>query len=187
MCPAYPADPERPQPPVRLRDEHSPRRPRPVAPAMDPSVEVPKVRFEVLPVLRPRHAIDTRRGLRANRPVRRSEPVDVDMVQERREPRVLVLPRHSAHTVQITERAGSGTGSGARFAGRASLSRSASLHHLRRRALSVVRQLRRYYRIGRGRDASYPTPPAQIPACASNARGSCLGFWRQSDGWARGA
>jgi hypothetical protein len=37
---------------------------------------------------------------------------------------------------------------------------------------------------GRGRDSPSPCglglPPAQIPACASNALGSCLGFWRQS-------
>jgi len=28
---------------------------------------------------------------------------------------------------------------------------------------------------GRGRNAGYPAPPAQIPACAANALGSCLG------------
>ena len=28
---------------------------------------------------------------------------------------------------------------------------------------------------GRGRDARCQAPPAQIPACASNALGSCLG------------
>ena len=32
---------------------------------------------------------------------------------------------------------------------------------------------------GRGRDAGFPAPPAQIPACAANAPGSYLGFWRQ--------
>ena len=34
--------------------------------------------------------------------------------------------------------------------------------------------------IGRDRNAGYPAPLAQIPACATNALGSCLGFWRQS-------
>jgi hypothetical protein len=29
--------------------------------------------------------------------------------------------------------------------------------------------------LGRGRDASYPAPPAQIPACGTTAPGSCLG------------
>jgi len=28
--------------------------------------------------------------------------------------------------------------------------------------------------IGRGRNAGCPAPPAQIPACATNAPGSCL-------------
>ena len=141
------SDTERPQPPVRLWDEHSPGRSRPVAPAMNPSMKIPKIRLEILPVLRPRHTIDTRSGLWANRPVRRPEPVDLDVVQERCEPRVLVLLRHPAHTVQVTERARSGTASGARFAGRVSLGRPASLHHLRRPALGVVRQLRRYYQV----------------------------------------
>ena len=38
-----------------------------------------------------------------------------------------------------------------------------------------------------GRDARCQAPPAQIPACASNALGSCLGSWRQSARQARGA
>jgi hypothetical protein len=33
---------------------------------------------------------------------------------------------------------------------------------------------------GRGRDAGCPAPPAQIPACAPNALGSCLGYERRS-------
>jgi hypothetical protein len=44
---------------------------------------------------------------------------------------------------------------------------------------------RRTQRLNRGRDAGCPTPPAQIPACASNALGSCLGFWRQTAWWAK--
>ena len=34
--------------------------------------------------------------------------------------------------------------------------------------------------INRGRDRRCRRPPAQIPACASNALGSSLGFWRRS-------
>jgi hypothetical protein len=37
----------------------------------------------------------------------------------------------------------------------------------------------------RGRDRRYQRPPARIPACASNALGSSLGFWRQSARLAR--
>ena len=32
----------------------------------------------------------------------------------------------------------------------------------------------------RGRDRPCGRPPAQIPACATNALGSCLGFWREA-------
>src|SRR5207245_511971 len=47
-------DAKRPQPPVGLRHVRPARRPRPVAPATDPGVQIPKVRFEVLPVIPPR-------------------------------------------------------------------------------------------------------------------------------------
>ena len=33
---------------------------------------------------------------------------------------------------------------------------------------------------GRGRDEDCSSPPAQIPACAANAPGSSLGFWRRN-------
>ena len=39
----------------------------------------------------------------------------------------------------------------------------------------------------RGRDRPCGRPPAQIPASAANALGSCLGFWRQSAPRDRGA
>src|SRR5215510_4812438 len=42
-------------------------------------------------------------------------------------------------------------------------------------------------RDGRGRDEDCSSPPAQIPACAANAPGSSLGFWRRSDDRAKGA
>jgi hypothetical protein len=41
---------------------------------------------------------------------------------------------------------------------------------------SLARNRHRWEREeGRGRDAGYPTPPAQIPACGTTAPGSCLG------------
>jgi hypothetical protein len=39
---------------------------------------------------------------------------------------------------------------------------------------------------GHGRDGCYQPPPAQIPACAANAPGSPLGFWRRSGDMAVG-
>ncbi len=147
MCPAYPADTERSLPPVRLRDEHSARRFRPVAPTMNPGVQIPKVRFEVLPVIHPPDAVHPRRGLGPKRPIRRPQTIDVNVMQERREPRLLVRSCHSAHAIKLTERAFPGSESGARFACRVSLGRSPSLHRLRRPALGVVHRLRRYYEI----------------------------------------
>ena len=62
-------DAEEPQPPVRLRDLDPARRLGSVAAAMKPSVQILKPRLQVLPVGLPRHAIDPRCGLRAQRPM----------------------------------------------------------------------------------------------------------------------
>jgi len=47
---------------------------------------------------------------------------------------------------------------------------------LARKVLNQVRthNSQKVERDGRGRNASYLAPPAQIPACATNAPGSCL-------------
>jgi hypothetical protein len=120
------SDAERPLPPVGLRDERPPRRLRPVTPAMDPSMQIPKVHLEIQPIVRPRHAINAGSGLRPKREVRRPQAIDIDVVQERREPRILALPRHSAHTIQVTEHAHPGSESGTRFPGRVPLDRPLS-------------------------------------------------------------
>src|SRR5215207_7394268 len=112
---------------------------------MDSGVQIPKVLFEVLPLVVPRHAVDPRRGPRVQHPVGRPQAVNIDVVQERGEPHTLVLPCDSAHAIQRTWRAHSGPVSGARFAGRVSLAQAPSLHRLRRRHAGVVRRLRRYY------------------------------------------
>ena len=96
---------ERSKPPVWLRDVRPPRRTRPVAARVQPPVQVVEIRLQVLPVGHPRHPVHPRRGLRAYRSVGRPEPVDVDMVQQRREPRVLVPSCHFTHTVQRAWRA----------------------------------------------------------------------------------
>ncbi len=145
MCPAYPADPERSLPPVRLRYVHPPRRPCPVRAAVNPCVKVPKVLLELPAVVLPRDAVHPRRGLRPKREVRRPQTVNVNMVQERGELRFLVRCCHSAYATKLTERAMPGTASGARFASRVSLGWPPSLHDLRRPALGVVRPLHRYY------------------------------------------
>ena len=65
---------------------------------MDPGVQIPKVLFEILSVVRPRNPIDPRRGPGLQRPIRRPQAIDIDVVQERSEPRVLIPFRDSPHT-----------------------------------------------------------------------------------------
>ena len=79
-----------------------PRRSRPVAPCVHPLVQVLEVRLQVLPVGLPRHPVHPRRGLRADRPVGRPQTIEVDVVQQRREPRFLVPSCHFTHTIQRT-------------------------------------------------------------------------------------
>jgi len=69
---------------------------------MNPGMQIPEVVLQILPVVAPRHAIDPRRGIRADRPIRRPQAINVDVMQERGEPRVPVLPRHLAHAIQVT-------------------------------------------------------------------------------------
>ncbi len=125
-------DTKRPKPPVRFRDEHSPGRLRPVTPRMNPVAQILKVPLEIRPVVLPRHTVHPRRGFWADRPIRRPKAFDIDIVQERSEPCFPILSCRSAHTIQITWRAGSGPESGARFTGRVSLGRSPFLHRLLR-------------------------------------------------------
>ena len=99
MCPAYPADTERPQPPVPFRDVRPPDRLRPIAPPMHAPVQVPEMCLQVKPVLMPRDTVHPRRGLRPKREVRRPQAVDIDVMQERGELRVLVLFRDPSHTM----------------------------------------------------------------------------------------
>src|SRR5918912_1546347 len=99
-------DPERPQPPVRLRYVRPPRGRRPVASRLHPPVQVPEARLQVLPVAGPRHPVHPRCGLRADRPIRLPEPVQRDVVQQRGEPcfPCLVLPPHAHDPAHWTHR-----------------------------------------------------------------------------------
>jgi hypothetical protein len=60
---------------------------------MNPSMQIPKILFKILPVVLPRHAVHPRRGLGLQRPIRRPQAIDVNVAQERREPRFLVRLR----------------------------------------------------------------------------------------------
>jgi hypothetical protein len=68
---------------------------------MDTVMESAKVRFEILAVVPPRDPVDPGGGVRADRPIRLPQPIDADVMKERGEPHIPVLPRHLAHTIQI--------------------------------------------------------------------------------------
>jgi hypothetical protein len=106
-------------------------------------MKICEVALQLQPVIRPRDPVHSRCSLGLQGPIRRPEAIDIDVVQERREPRFRIRCCHSAHTTKLTERAMPDTVSGARFAGRVPLGWSPSLHRLRRPALGVVRQLHR--------------------------------------------
>jgi hypothetical protein len=80
------------------------------------------------------------------RPVRRPQAIDVDVVKQRGESCFPVLTCDSAHAVQRTLRTQVGSASGVRFADRVLLAQAASLPRLRRRQTGLVRRAHRYYR-----------------------------------------
>jgi hypothetical protein len=75
-------------------------------------MQIAKVHFEIHTVVPPRDPIDPWGGARLDRPIRLPQPIDAHVMKERSEPHILVLPRHLAHTIQITGHALSGTASG---------------------------------------------------------------------------
>ena len=95
-------DAERSLPPVCLRDVNPTTRCRPVAPCLDPCVQILKVDLQVLPVIGPRHPVHSRRGLWTDRPVRLPESAETDVVQQRCEPCFLVCSCYFTHTFQRT-------------------------------------------------------------------------------------
>ena len=95
-------DPERPQSAVPLGDVRPSHRLRPIAPALHAPVQVSEAFLQGLPVFVPGHAIDAGSGLRLQREVRSSQAIDVDVVQERGELRVLVLLCDLAHATERT-------------------------------------------------------------------------------------
>jgi hypothetical protein len=69
---------------------------------MHARVQVSQVLLEILPVLVPRHAVHPRRGPRPKREVRRPQAIDIDVVQKRGEPHILVPTRQLAHATKLT-------------------------------------------------------------------------------------
>src|SRR2546426_731468 len=139
-------NPERPLPPVRLRDVRSPDRLRSVRPSLEPSGQVLEMLFQPLSVVLPRHAIDARRRVSLQRVVRGAQPLDVvDVVQERREPLLPVPFGCLAHPLERARRACPARCPERDTLRRVPLGQPPSLPRLRGRLLGLVRRLPRYY------------------------------------------
>jgi hypothetical protein len=136
-------DAERALAPVGFGDVRPAGRLRPVRPGVHPAVQVLEVGLQVLAVGSPRQPVHSRGRFRADGPVGLAQAGDIDVVQQGREPCVLVPSCYFAHTAQPCCTAQSGSVSGTCLVGRDPLGRPPSLHRLRSRGL--VRQLRRYY------------------------------------------
>src|SRR5438094_8393535 len=88
---AFNTSTERPLPPVGLGDVYPPHRLRPVRSTLQPVGKVPEVSLQGLPVVPPRLPIHARRGFLLETEVGPTERFQVvDVVQERREPQLLV-------------------------------------------------------------------------------------------------
>ena len=99
-----------------------------------------------LPVVPPRLAVHARRGVPLQREVRRPQAVEVvDVVQERREPHLLIPSCCLTYPLQRTGRAVPALCPGRVLLARVPFGQTPSLHPLRRRLPGVVRRLRRYY------------------------------------------
>jgi len=138
-------DPKWPLSAIWFRDVNTTRRLCSVRPTLDACVQVGEASLDPLPVLGPRHAVDSGRCLAREREVCGAETIERDVMQERREPLLLILPCCFAHTVERTARADPALCPGHVLPFRVPLGRTPSLHPLLGRAAGSVRELRRYY------------------------------------------
>ncbi len=139
-------DAQRPLRAVRLRYEHPLDRGRPIRSGLHPPKEVRNPIIEAHFVLLPRHPVDARSRLAFQGVEAPGQGVGRDVVQQGGEPCLLILPSYFSHPLQAGRHADPALRRGCGRLERVPLSRSPSLHHLRRRWRSVVvRRLLRYY------------------------------------------
>ena len=163
--------------PVGLRYVHPSNRPGPVCATLQPFGQVLEVFLQTLPVMLPRLTVHTGGGFLLQREVGRAQRVQViDMVQERREPRLPVLPCHFTYPFERTGRAVSALCPRRVLLNRVPFGQTPSLHSLRRRLPGLVRLLPRYYGsvrlpalVHRRRPPSgFPTRPTAPPAAGKH-------------------
>src|SRR6266478_3931766 len=138
---------ERPLPPIGLGDVHPTYWLRSVRSSLQPMGEVLEIVLEGLAVVPPRLSIDTGRGFLLQTEVGHAQRFQVvDVVQERREPQLLILTCCLTYPLQRTGRVFPARCPGRVLLGQVPFGQTPSLHPLRCRLPGVVRGLLRYSR-----------------------------------------
>src|SRR6266436_3136830 len=138
---------ERPLPPIGLGDIHPTHRLRSVASSLQPFGKVLEIPLQFPAVVPPRLSVHARRGFLLQTEVGHAQRFQViDMVQERREPQLLILSCCLTYPLQRTRRVFPARCPGRVFVWQVPFGQSSSLHPLRHRLPGFVRGLLRYYR-----------------------------------------
>src|SRR5438309_4561601 len=138
---------ERPLPPVSLGDVHPTHRFRSVRSSLQPMGEILEIVLEGLAVVPPRLSIHTGRSFLLQTEVGHAQRFQVvEVVQERREPQLLILTCCLTYPLQRTGRVFPARCVGRVLLGQVPFGQTASLHPLRRRLPGIVRGLLRYSR-----------------------------------------
>src|SRR5438876_7408847 len=137
---------ERSLPPVGLRDIHSTHRLRSVRSSLQPFGEILEVSLQLLAIVPPRLPVHARRGFLLQREVGHAQRFQVvDVVQERREPQLLILSCCLTYPLQRTRRVFPARSPGRVLLWQVPFGQTLSLHPLRVRLSGLVRGLLRYY------------------------------------------
>src|SRR6202158_4988015 len=140
-------DSERSLPPVGLRDKHSTHRLRSVRSSLQPCGKGLEIPLQLLAVVPPRLPVHARRGFLLQSEVGHAQCFQVvDVVQQRREPQLLILSCCLTYPLQRTRRVFPARCPGRVLLGQVPFGQPSSLHPLRRRLPGVVRGLLRYCR-----------------------------------------
>src|SRR5256885_2542871 len=140
-------DSERSLPPVGLGYVHPTHRLRSIRSSLQPVGKVLEIPLQFLPVVPPRLPVHARRGFLLQSEVGHAQRFEViDVVQERREPQLLILSCCLTYPLQRTGRVFPARCPGRVLLWQVPFGQPSSLHPLRRRWSGVVQGLLRYYR-----------------------------------------
>src|ERR1039458_8153572 len=169
-------DSERSLPPVGLRDIHPTHRLRSIRSSLQPFRELLDIHFQLLAVVPPRLSVHTGRSFLLQSEVGHAQCFQVvDVVQQRREPQLLILSCRLTYPLQRTRRVAPALYPGRVLLRQVPFGQPSSLHPLRRRLPGVVRELLRYYRAvrlprsvrHRRTSLDFPMRPKDIAALGS--------------------